>query len=780
MSQPLIIPLQRYRMAQNDGSKGKQLRFLSEAGFKVPTTYVCSPQAYRRYLSGDATVIDQLRFELTELLDPQLPYAVRSSASLEDGREHSFAGQFKSVLDVKGIEPILQSINTVWASSRSPQLESYLQKSGLDPEDLEMTVLIQAMVSPLFAGVAFSKNPMTGRDEIIVEAVLGSGEALVQEGVTPEHWVDKWGKWIEQPADGQAPESLIRRVADETRQIAQRYPGEVDLEWVYDGHELYWVQLREITTLNNVNIYSNRISKEVLPGIIKPLIWSVNVPLVNASWVKLISELIGPNDIDPLSLSKSFYYRAYFNMGTFGRIFELLGLPKESLEMLLGDKPGGDQRPRFRPGLQTLRHIPRMLAFSMDKLRFHRKIKPFLSRMRTHYASFDLPAAKTLSEKDLLEHIDRLYALNQESAYYNIVVPLMMQSYGRLLQRRMQKHAVDYAGFNLTKGEPEALAYDPAAGLAALYSEYQTLADDCRLALQAQGIAALQEEPELTEFHGHFDEFLTRFGHLSDSGNDFSVPPWRETPEFVLQWVIAYQPPETAGQAKISYDDLPSGLTRSPLFRWLYHRAQKYQLYREAVSSLYTYGYGLFRVYFLALADRLVHRGLLDDQEDVFYLSFEEVRRLAAGLEPAEACRVRVTERRAEIEASRTIEPPGIIYGEQPIPLEADNGSVLEGVATSRGYYQGPVTVVQGMQDFAKLRKGDVLVIPFSDVSWTPLFAKAGAVIAESGGMLSHSSIIAREYQIPNVVSVPGACRLKDGMRVTVDGYQGKVLIHEA
>jgi pyruvate,water dikinase len=107
-------------------------------------------------------------------------------------------------------------------------------------------------------------------------------------------------------------------------------------------------------------------------------------------------------------------------------------------------------------------------------------------------------------------------------------------------------------------------------------------------------------------------------------------------------------------------------------------------------------------------------------------------------------------------------------------------GDSLDGIPTSRGQYTGRVKVLQGIEDFDKLQKGDVLVIPFSDVGWTPLFAKAGAVVAESGGILSHSSIIAREYSIPAVVSVPGACRLVDNTLVTVDGYHGEVILHES
>lgn len=87
--------------------------------------------------------------------------------------------------------------------------------------------------------------------------------------------------------------------------------------------------------------------------------------------------------------------------------------------------------------------------------------------------------------------------------------------------------------------------------------------------------------------------------------------------------------------------------------------------------------------------------------------------------------------------------------------------------------------MVNGLGDFQKISDECVLVIPFSDVSWTPLFARAGAVIAEAGGLLSHSAIVAREYGIPAIVSVPNATRLQDDIEVTVDGYSGIVIVHD-
>lgn len=137
----------------------------------------------------------------------------------------------------------------------------------------------------------------------------------------------------------------------------------------------------------------------------------------------------------------------------------------------------------------------------------------------------------------------------------------------------------------------------------------------------------------------------------------------------------------------------------------------------------------------------------------------------------------RIARRKREIEECEHIVPPSVIYGDRPIPPSPRMGGGLRGTPTSRGYYAGPVRVVRGLQDFDKLREGDVLVVPYSDVGWTPLFTRAGAVIAESGGILSHSSIIAREYGIPAVVSVAGACQLRDDTRVTVDGYRGEVTI---
>lgn len=778
MPRDYILKLQDAKRSHTAGRKAENLWFLRRKGFSVPTTYVCTWAAYTRYLEGDAGVLEAIEAELAAKVDPEQEYAVRSSANLEDGLDSSFAGQFKSFLKVLGTDAILAAIRSIWETAGSPAARSYLEKNGVEPGELQMAVIIQEMISPDTSGVAFSRNPVTGLDEVIVEAVKGSGETLVQDGVTPYRWINKWGTWTEKPAQTEIGIELIERVVSQTKAIAKAYGQAVDLEWVYDGHTLHWVQLREITSLD-IPIYSNRISKEVFPGMIKPLIWSVNVPLVNGAWVRLFTELLGPNDLQPESLAGYFYYRAYFNMGALGQIFELMGMPRETLELLMGIEAEGPEKPSFRPTPKTYTLLPRMVRFGLDKARFARRLEAFLPAMQEQLQAFRGKGVSALSERELLHEIDQLYPLAQEIAYYNIVTPLLMQVYIRILKGQLGRSGADLERLDLTGGSDEFQQFEPNVHLARLHRQYDELDPEVKAQISGGSYGQFRQVPGIESLQEGVAQFLEEFGHLSDSGNDFSHVPWRENPDLVLRIIVNHVPMESRSGDRVRFRDLALSPLRRPVVQPVYQRARDFLWYREAVSSLYTYGYGLFRIYFLALGHHLVRRGVLASEEDVFYLTWEEVRGIVDNGQSENDYQGLVKERKREIEQVEDIVLPNIIYGDTAPAVETAGSESLKGVPTSRGQYTGPVKVLQGIEDLAKLEEGDVLVIPYSDVGWTPLFTKAGAVIAESGGILSHSSIVAREYGIPAVVSVPGACRLADNTVVTVDGYRGEIVVRE-
>jgi phosphohistidine swiveling domain-containing protein len=774
-----IVHLNESRPPASVGNKACRLHFLAQHGYRVPRTHVCTWNAYLKYVQNDHDLIPALTTEIQRKIDLARAYAVRSSANIEDGLTFSFAGQFKSVLDVCGIDNILQALWSIWATTRTPGVETYLIKNGVDPQQLRMAVLIQEMVSPVVSGVAFSKNPLTGLNEVVVEAVQGSGELLVRKGLTPERWVFSRGQWLAQPEQPQIDRGLVEDVVAQTRAIARDYGRPIDLEWVYDGHTVHWVQLREITSLTNVNIYSNHISKEMLPGQIRPLVWSINIPLVVGAQGQVLTELIGPNKIDPNLLVKAFYYRAYFNMSAIGDILEVLGLPREMFEMMMGLGVDSGEKMRMKISGRTLKHLPRMLIFAARQMRLGRRIEKFLPRMQNTYRQFHYAELQQMSEAEVLAEIDRLFEITGETTYYNFLGPMFMFMYNAMLKRSLAKADVDFQQFDLTAGLTELRDYEPNTHLAELSRQYRALDPAVREQISRSSYTEFQRLPGLASFQQAVASFLDRFGHLSDSGVDFSAVPWREDPQLVLQMIVNYQTTDSKAARKTRYEDLPPTLRRRPAFHLSYQRARKFRYYREAVSSLYTYGYGLFRPYFLVLGEKFAQRNILPSAEDIFYLYRDEVRDIVAQGRSEMDYAGLAAQRRQEMESYRQLVAPSIIMGDQPPPVTQQTSNVLYGTPTSRGRYTGPACVIHGIHEFGKMREGDVLIIPYSDAGWTPLFSKAGAVIAESGGILSHSSIVAREYNIPAVVSVAGACNLTDGAVVTIDGYSGEVLIHE-
>jgi phosphohistidine swiveling domain-containing protein len=774
-----VIRLNDRQLPISIGNKAKNLRWLQDKGFRIPKTFVCIWEAYQSYLQDDTQIVEQLVAELEEIIDPQKTYVVRSSANIEDDLECSFAGQFRSVLNLRGVKDILQGIWSIWATTKSVKVESYLNGVQGEGKNIKMGVIIQEMVPPFISGVAFSKNPITTFDEVVIEAVQGCGELLVQDGITPMRWVNKWGTWIEKPENSDEVPAYIEDVVRQVTLISRKFGSDVDLEWVYDGQDIYWLQVREITSIANTQFFSNKISKEQLPGLIKPLVWSVNVPVTNGQWVKLLTEIIGENDLDPNSLARAFYYQAYFDMGTFGEIFNLLGLPRESLEMMMGMIPPGSGKPPIKPSMTTFRLLPRLIKFLIDKWTIGDRIEDAIPNLRAQHLDFAEIPLDHPDETVLIEQLDRFYKLQEQTTYFNIVVPLLMQAYNGILKSRLKSIGVDYQRFDLTEGMSEMVAFDPNCKFAALNQQWQQIDEQTQEKILNQGYENLAEDPDLEAFRKAVDEVLTQFGHLSDSGNDFSYTRWCENPDLILHLVAKFEKPETRDDEKIRPSDLVLKGLKGRLTKIILDRARKFRLYREDISSMYIHGVSTFRKFYLALGDCLVARGLLASREDIFYLYDPEIRAFIHGETDGSEFNSLVKMRDQEMENSRNLILPEVIFGNAPPIMTAESREILRGTPTSRGYYTGPIKVVRGIRDFDKLVEGDVLVVPYSDVSWTPLFAKVCAVISESGGILSHCSIVAREYNIPAVVSVSGALLLKDHTMVTVDGYAGKVLVHE-
>lgn len=769
-----IHQLKSKQTSHETGNKAQSLLFLHKNNFRIPLSYVISASAFEEFSSGNGEIINQLNKEIAVL--PEVVYAIRSSTSLEDSENFSYAGQFQTVTNVSGVSEILEAVKSVWQSVEPVNGSGYQSKVTGKSAPIRCAVIIQEMVPSVLSGVGFSKNPVTQAEEIIIEVVEGEGDNLVQKGVTPHRWKLS-GDIIREGDAAYQYLPVIRQIANSLQILKKKANSHIDIEWAFDGKEIYYLQLRNITTHKKLPVYSNKLAQEMLPGQIKPLVWSVNIPLVNGTWLKILSEITGKLNVKPEDLAKPFYYRAYFNMAALGEIFRQFGFRPESLEAMMGAREGKGMM-NFRPGIQTIRHTFRIIKFLHRKLNFEKVFLREYEPLKKRYENISAGIEKDFSLSTFNQLYHELFINGQKIAYLNIVVPLLMQFFNKRLSKKFRKLGVDYDSLDFQADFPELVSLSPIPEMENIKQQIDALPEEIHK--QSISFRELSIHKEAREIIEQFNRLLKTYGHLSESGNDFSVPKWHENPEHVFN-LIQTAAHDEHKRKSITFSQLNYSKFKYPGIKKLYQKTGRFRVYREQISSLYIYGYGQFRSLFLRLGDVLVNKEIISESSDIFYLTITEINSLIPGLQDGKSENFRqiVDERKSEMEATKELLLPSVIYGDEAPVLNRGRDKSFPGIGTSSGTYRGITKVVKSANDFQKVEKGEVLIIPFSDVSWTPILVKAGAIVSESGGILSHCSIIARELGIPSLVSVENACSLSDGLKVTVDGSNGLMTIHD-
>ena len=257
------------------GHKAARLSEIKQWGYPVPKGWVLAP-------------LDDPK-ALIEFLQPSelSPMVVRSSAIGEDLEYASAAGQYETMLNVTTKEGLQQAIAQVQASYNNSVAVQYRRDRSL-PET-GMAVLIQQQVQGVFSGVAFTRDPMTKQgDAVVIEALPGNAAQVVSGRITPEQYrafvveTENFSS-VQLEGEGQVPPALIKQVAYLSRHLEERYHGiPQDIEWSYDGQTLWVLQSRPISTL--LPIWTRKIAAEVIPGLIRPLTWSINRPLTCSVW----------------------------------------------------------------------------------------------------------------------------------------------------------------------------------------------------------------------------------------------------------------------------------------------------------------------------------------------------------------------------------------------------------------------------------------------------------------------------------------------------------------
>jgi len=742
-----IVSLDTKLESSKVGQKAATLSQLKRWGYSVPTGWVLPP--------GDDSepLITYLPVSESE------PLVVRSSAVGEDSEQASAAGQYQSILNVTTRLLLKEAIIQVLASYNNPAAIQY--RRDLNLPDNSMSVLIQKQVHGVFSGVAFSRDPISQQGEaVVIEGLPGDATRVVSGRVTPDFYrVYLGGGEAEIEGSGDLPPALIQEVATLTRQLEDRYHGiPQDIEWSYDGQKLWLLQARPITNLQP--IWTRKIAAEVIPGLIRPLTWSVNRPLTCGVWGEIFTLVLGgrAKGLDFNETATLHYSRAYFNATLLGDIFRRMGLPPESLEFLTRgakfSKPPTSSTLRNLPGL--LRLLAREWSLEKDfETDYHKKFAPTLSQVTVQPAS-------ELSPKALLERIDLILEMLQKATYYSILAPLSAS----LRQSIFQVKDTD-----LDNSQTPEVASLRSLAQIAVEARHLLSSEQVSNSSGTSLFITLAEIPDGQSILEQFEQFMERYGYLSEVATDIAVPTWKEDPRPVRQLFNQF----------ISHPPLQSQQTTSPRVR--VKLVQVRLNLKGRVTEIYSQLLAHLRWSFVALEKVWLKSGLLSEAGDIFFLEFAEIRSIISGSNPE--VREIIKQRRSRLEQHREQKSvPALFYGnEPPAPLVISSSSTssqqrLQGIGASSGQVEGWVRVLVNLQVIPEIDRQTILVVPYTDSGWAPLLARAGGLIAEVGGRLSHGAIIAREYGIPAVMDINNATQiLRNGQRVKIDGQLGIIEI---
>lgn len=828
-----IVPLHSEAALREErvGGKAASLARLLGQGFQVPPGYVITVPTLRVFLAHhhlesvlqrqEWTSADsqRIRAQILSLPVPDKlkrpilaaygelggPVAVRSSMVSEDGEAASFAGQLDTVLNVEGQTEILEAVKQCWSSLLNWRLLTYLAERERLPDppllDLGLAVIMQRMVEARAAGVAFSADPVSGQPDVIIEAVRGLGDVLVAGRVTPDRYrVDRHGHLVEAtPVDAGSPvleTTQVLHLAQLIRQAAATSSHPQDIEWAWDGKSVYLLQSRPITSLVGLRVYSNTMASEMVPGLIKPLVWSYIVPCkLEKVFGRVLTELIGPNDYDFKLLAKPIHSRIYVDQTMLDELLVKLGLPDNFAE-IMHHQTAAKHRQRMSLNPSLIRTLARIIRFAWQRFRSVDRISAYVQQHQQDLEPYRRAEWSTQNPQELLAETEKLATVCSETMWFTFIARLNMQLRYGLLRRLLIKWAPDINPAELING---------LAGVKSLETHYELQ----RLALLAKQLGPqarhvlLEESDEtirselITSQAGlalisAVDAFLGEYGFLSTLGTDFSQEPWIENPTPIWQAIgrLAAAPEEGGNgrRAAVLRDEARQRTLaqlrgpRRALFSRLLPSTVTYISLQENTSMLIAQDTYQMRRLFLTIARGLVQTGALHDSADLFYLTRDEVQQLLHGQLPHEVAQDLVTTRRLQMDIDAHLDLPDTIYGDCAPAHSARpsiNQAYLEGLSGSAGRAEGAAQILfNPAQAPATLSKSDILVVPFTDVSWTPLLIGVGGIVAETGGQLSHTSIVAREYGLPAVVNVKRATQvISDGQAIVVDGNDGRVYL---
>jgi phosphohistidine swiveling domain-containing protein len=804
------------RGAEIVGGKAAVLMQLVAQGFDVPTFVVLTPDAFvdGMLAASHATTLTQQ----LPLLGPG-PYAVRSSAREEDGQSHSHAGQFLSVLDVAARD-VPAAAARVLGSGLADNVAVYRSAQGLAGDGGAPAVLIQQMVDARCAGVAFTADPVSGRaDRIVVSAIAGLGDRLVggeEDGET--YLIAKaTGGVLEQPGQPLLSADDLVALHQLAWQLELALGGPQDFEWAFEGPRLRLLQARPITTGllappiwdDHLLVFDNSNIVESYPGLVSPLTYSfaqyayARVYRAFVRFVGVSEDTVRDHAAVFDNMVSRIDGRVYYNLGNWYRALALLpgfAINRGFMETMMGVNeplppefvtamapPPAGPLARAREWLRVAGVGLRLLWAA---LRLNATIKDFYRRLNAALAepadSYDnlptsvLAARYRRIEADLLDRWD--------APLINDF--LCMMAFGA--SRKLLERWAGPAGLELHNeamiGQGDMISAEPARRIQAMGR--LAASDPALVRALAEGSKdLLTTNPALqkavADYLDKFSERCTEELKLESVTLDREPSPlFRAIAAAATAPAARPEPAAPAATLETLFVGMP---VRRALAGFALGWAKRRVRDRENLRFERTRIFGRARNLLRAVGRQFHAQGLIEDDDDVFFLTIGEVLGAIEGFAVDSDVAALVRLRKAETEAAATRRDPGeriLVRGGAVAGLQSRIAAAVRPLDTARerratGCSAGKITAVARVVRDPRsqgLQRGEILVARHTDPGWIAIFSNAAAIVVERGSLLSHSAIVARELGIPCVVGLKGAMDwIEDGETIEVDGATGQV-----
>jgi phosphoenolpyruvate synthase/pyruvate phosphate dikinase len=758
-------------------------------------------------------------------------YAVRSSATAEDLPTVSFAGQQDTYLNIIGKEAILKHISKCWASLFTDRAVIYRMQNEFDHKKVHLSVVIQKMVSPSAAGIMFTADPITSNRKLLsIDASFGLGEALVSGKVSAdcykvqeEEIVDKMiatkklaiyglkegGTETQQIAPDQQKtqtltEQQILQLARIGRQIEAYFGCPQDIEWCLVDDTFYIVQSRPITTLYPIpeandqenHVYVSVGHQQMMTDPMKPLGLSFFLLTTRALMRKAGGRLFV--DVTPLLASPA----------SRESILDVLGksdpLIKDALMTII--ERGGfiqslpDDKQEKTPGKSN--QGPSLADYKTLNEYDPAIVSDLIKRSETSIEELK-QNIQTKSGSDLidfiLEDIQQFKKSLSGPQGFGVIMTAMNAS--SWINEKMkewlgEKNVAD----TLSQSVPNNITSEMGLALldvADVIRPYPEVIEYLQHAKDDNFLDELVQFDGGQESRDALSAYLNKYGMRCAGEIDITRPRWSEKPTTLVPMILSniknFEPDESKRRFEQGRElalkkeqelldrlkQLPDGEQKAKETKRMISLIRNFIGYREYPKYGIANRYFVYKQALLKEAEQLAQANVIHEKEDIYYLTFEELREIVRTNKLDYQI---ISKRKDEYKFYEKLTPPRVItsdgeiiageYKRENLPAEA-----IVGLPVSSGVIEGRARVILHMED-AALEDGDILVTSFTDPSWTPLFVSIKGLVTEVGGLMTHGAVIAREYGLPAVVNVENATKLiKDGQRIRVNGTEGYVEI---